>query len=441
MRKNLVVCLVCTSVGLVLGAVIGAVWHRQGVFPFPQLSQWRSDIVRARSAKSKIPGHWHKVRGGGGGQELTDEQRRMIEQLTSVGYLAGSQPAPQRKSITVYDRERAYEGVNLVVSGHAPEAILMDMEGRELHKWSSDASRVWPDFIPKKNKRHTFWRRAHLMDNGDLYAIFDGIGLIKLDKDSNPIWGVRNGAHHDLHVARDGRIYVLTRKAHIKETYNAKAPILEDFINVLDQDGNELEKISILDVIKNSHYAPLLTRLKRSGDILHSNTIELIEDDTSGAPAAFKKGRVLISVRQLDLVCVVDLEMKSVVWAETDFWRRQHQPTMLENGNMLVLDNKGFTRRSSVIEFDPAAREVRWRFGGVKEVSFYTPMSGSCQRLANGNTLIVESDPGRAFEVTPDKTIVWEFVSPHRAGEDNELIATLFDVVRFERDFAASWLE
>jgi hypothetical protein len=44
-------------------------------------------------------------------------------------------------------------------------------------------------------------------------------------------------------------------------------------------------------------------------------------------------------------------------------------------------------------------------------------------------------------EVTPDKTIVWEFVSPHRAGEDNELIATLFDVVRFERDFAASWLE
>jgi hypothetical protein len=61
--------------------------------------------------------------------------------------------------------------------------------------------------------------------------------------------------------------------------------------------------------------------------------------------------------------------------------------------------------------------------------------------LPNGNTLITEPDPSRAFEVTPEKDIVWEYVNPHRAGENNELIATLFDVVRFERDFAASWLE
>ena len=179
-----------------------------------------------------------------------------------------------------------------------------------------------------------------------------------MDKDSNPVWGAHNGAHHDLRVARDGRVYVLTRKAHVKETYNAKVPILEDFINVLDKDGNELERISILDVTENSDYAPLLPRLKRSGDILHSNTIELIEDEPSGAPPAFKKGRVLIPVRQLDLVCVVELETKSVVWAETDFWMRQHQPTILEDGMMLVLDNRGFKHKSSMIEFDPATREV-----------------------------------------------------------------------------------
>ena len=84
---------------------------------------------------------------------------------------------------------------------------------------------------------------------------------------------------------------MLTRKAHVKETYNAKVPILEDFINVLDKDGNELERISILDVTENSDYAPLLPRLKRSGDILHSNTIELIEDEPSGAPPAARRRR------------------------------------------------------------------------------------------------------------------------------------------------------
>jgi hypothetical protein len=30
-----------------------------------------------------------------------------------------------------------------------------------------------------------------------------------------------------------------------------------------------------------------------------------------------------------------------------------------------------------------------------------------CQRLANGNTLVVNSDGGEVFEVTPDREIVW----------------------------------
>jgi hypothetical protein len=57
------------------------------------------------------------------------------------------------------------------------------------------------------------------------------------------------------------------------------------------------------------------------------------------------------------------------------------------------------------------------------------------RRLPNGNTLIVESQAGRAIEVTPDQEIVWEFVHPHRAGPQDELIAQLFDVVRLPPDF------
>jgi hypothetical protein len=46
----------------------------------------------------------------------------------------------------------------------------------------------------------------------------------------------------------------------------------------------------------------------------------------------------------------------------------------------------------------------------------------------NDNALITESDNGRAFEVTPDGTIVWEFYNPHRAGAQDEFIAALFRV-------------
>jgi len=60
----------------------------------------------------------------------------------------------------------------------------------------------------------------------------------------------------------------------------------------------------------------------------------------------------------------------------------------------------------------------------------YSPEAGSCQRLPNGNTLITDSEKGRALEITAEKQPVWEFVSPHRAGTRGELVATLFEVVR-----------
>jgi hypothetical protein len=51
--------------------------------------------------------------------------------------------------------------------------------------------------------------------------------------------------------------------------------------------------------------------------------------------------------------------------------------------------------------------------------------------LQNGNTLITESEMARALEITPEGQVVWEFVNPHRAGEKQELVATLFEVIRY----------
>ena len=39
---------------------------------------------------------------------------------------------------------------------------------------------------------------------------------------------------------------------------------------------------------------------------------------------------------------------------------------------------------------------------------------------------------GRVIEVTRSGDIVWEFVNPHRAGEGDDLIASLLEVVRID---------
>jgi hypothetical protein len=93
-----------------------------------------------------------------------------------------------------------------------------------------------------------------------------------------------------------------------------------------------------------------------------------------------------------------------------------------------------------VIEFDAQTRGTLWEYSGERDGPFRSRSCGSVQRLPNGNTLIVESDNGRAFELTPDKRIVWEFVSPHRAGERGEYVATLFDLVRLPPDFPTGWI-
>ena len=424
-----------------VGVLIGMVWYYLYLFPIPQLAEWKSKAEERREAKTAIdlPGRWRRIDNPQEDQNaLTTEQKKMIKQLESMGYLSGSKPATQEGGVTQYDDQKAWKGMNLVTSAHRPEATLMDMEGNTLHTWSCTMEQAWPDFKPEvRSTGHTCWRRINLMENGDLLAIFEGVGIIKLDKNSNLIWSARNGAHHDLYVTENCYIWILKRKIHINPKYHEEKTILEDFVALLDRDGNTVKQFPILETLENTLFAPILNRLRPWGDITHSNTIELIEKD--GPLPVFKKGRLILSILLLDLI-FVDLD-KGAVWAETDLWTSQHQPTLLDNGHLLMFDNRGFQDKSRVIEFDPITKKIQWVYGGVEEDHFFTPTCGSCQRLPNGNTLITESDPGRAFEVTRDRTLVWEYLNPHRAGEQNELIATLYEVVRLTPDFPMEWLE
>jgi hypothetical protein len=402
------------------------------------------------------PGAWSPVRGG----VLEDEIERMraegldwkqvteeIKRLETIGYLAGTQAAPDEEGVTLHRAERAWAGLNLYVSGHDTEAVLMDMAGTRLHSWSCPFERAFPDAPPlppgEVEPFRDYFRRCWLGRDGTLLAIFEGHSLIALDRDSKLLWSFAGGAHHDIDVQPDGRIFVLSRTAHLLPRIHPSLPVLEDFVSELDADGRELRRVSVLEAFERSAHSALLERGPESGDLLHTNSVQVLDGRAAERVPAFAAGNVLISCRDIDTLAVIDLERGEVVWAATGTWKGQHEPTLLENGNVLFFDNHGDEGRgkSRVLELDPATLEIVWSYAGTADEELDSGTCSTAQRLPNGNTLITESENGRALEVEPDGTPVWEFVSPHHPPANRELIALLFDLIRLPPDHAQAWLE
>ena len=389
------------------------------------------------------PGRWHRAPAQPGveaapGPSPEDLERRMRE-LEALGYASGSQLAPGVSDVVRYDRERAQPGLNLYVSGHAPEAVLIDMDGRPLHRWALGFEALWAG-VPtgEAGPGAQYWRRAHPLPDGGLIVIQSGVGIAHLDRDSRVVWRRANGAHHDLDVRPDGTIYTLTRRACVDPRVHPSEPILEDFVVVLGPDGELRTELSLIDALDAGGHFERAFRL-RSGDVLHTNSIELLGAAASAVPG-LRAGHVLISMRENDLVAAVDLEAGRVVWVLEGSFRGQHDPQLLDDGSLLLFDNEGLGQRSRILALDPATGERLWSYGRSEATRFHSATCGAVQRLPNGNTLITESDRGRAFEIDADKRLVWEFVNPNRAGDEGEFIATLFELRRLPLDFGADWL-
>ncbi len=147
---------------------------------------------------------------------------------------------------------------------------------------------------------------------------------------------------------------------------------------------------------------------------------------------------VYLSCRNLNTIFKLDRADGHIIWrlgnggdfatdpeADVPWFLHQHDPEILPNGNILLYDN-GYTRRtvSRVVEYalDEEAWTARivWEYPGsdVDDV-WYTRIWGDADRLSNGNTLVTAGtrDEGsdqrsRIFEVTPDRTRVWEMWFP-----------------------------
>lgn len=392
--------------------VAGAVAAVAGVFPGPQ-------IGRAWQAAHALY------------LQQTDYQNVFRSDLWAPERTAGT-------GVTVHLPGRAQEGVTLYTSADSAAAYLIDMDGNVLHRWHRPFSTVWQPgrgIDDPQPDPFVYFRHAEVMSDGGLLALYEGVGdspygygMVRLDRESNVVWSYLGRAHHQFDVGPDGRIYVLTH-AFVDDELpllgHLERPRLEDFLVILSPEGEELQKIRLLPALSASPYRHIAYTVSgfALGDPLHANSVKVIGPEEAARFPYGEEGQVIMSFREAGGVFVLDPATGEMVWGTRGPWIGQHDADLLPNGHILLFDNyanfddaAGISR---VIEFDPRTMEIVWQYGGTAEAPLESRIRADQQRLANGNTLITESDGGRIVEVTPDGTIVWEFVNPVRGGDDD----------------------
>ena len=113
--------------------------------------------------------------------------------------------------------------------------------------------------------------------------------MIKIDKDSNLLWAYPAACHHDVYEMQDGRLFVLTREERVVPEIDADEVLWEDFIVVLDADGHELRKVSLLEAFRRSPFGIFLDRGLFLPDVFHTNTIEVLDGRLAAQCPAFRR--------------------------------------------------------------------------------------------------------------------------------------------------------
>jgi hypothetical protein len=379
-----------------------------------------------------------------------------IDELSALGYVDGTEPARPSKGVTKHDPLRVAPGLNLITSGHAPVALLMNLQGEVVHEWRAEFSEVFPDRPPLEStskRPRNYWRDALLLPNGELLVIWELFGLFKLDRDSRVLWSVAAPVHHDLQLDASGQIVHLEAERRQIDGIPG-APAIEDFIVVRDPSGKELRRVAMSDALRGADWPSLRRHFwnrssargypfqeRSRSDPFHTNSIWLLtstEADRLGPP--FRAGDALVSMAMLDTIAAVDIESGTARWWQQGPFGMQHEPRPTPDGAIVVFNNFEAANRSSVLVLDPRTRSVLRTYRGPAADPLHSRRSGRVQVLPNGNVLVVETDRGRALEVTKNDRVVWEYHSPYRVGTERDHVANLYGLERVG-SARLGWLE
>ena len=352
--------------------------------------------------------------------------------------------------VTINSIDKAYDGYTLITSMWQDTSgfKLVDMDGTEIHNWRVSYNEAFP--FDSTDIYLTDWdvgiHGSVLYPNGDIVFNFHSYGLVKIDKNSNILWKLKGNYHHSIYKDETGSLWIPGRKS-VNNLY-IKHPLLhppyhEDYICEISPDGELLKRVSLLDIFYKSGMESLLfadgtfATEKPANDITHLNDIDILGSEFASQFPLFNAGDIMVSMRNLNLIMILDAATFQIKWSMTGPYIKQHDPDFTPDGSILVFDNRSdysggvILGGSRILRIDPVNRTVNIAYQGDSENRFYTNIAGKQQLLSNGNILITEYDAGRVFEVTKTGEIVWTFINKY----DDDEVYSISDAIRIQKNY------
>lgn len=336
--------------------------------------------------------------------------------------------------LKIYKPEKSSPGFTLYPVEGGAKVQLLNMRGQIVHQWKTDAE------------------RARLLPDGNLLVVHGSkwgrnkkewadqrTRLREYNWDGEIVWEYHASdvVHHDAWRLDNGNTILLRRTL-------IPADMQERILDA-SRRGSDIRSDSILEVTPggeivwewHAHEQLDLNSCGKRGcdrlvgdadsadsakDWTHVNTAMPLPENHwfDLGDRRFRPGNLLFLPRNWWTAFVADKESKQIVWKYEGDYRGGlgggHEANMIPKGlpgagNILIFDNgSGVHKGSSIaLEINPSDNTIVWLY---EASDFHSRTRGSIQRLPNGNTLLSEDVTGRAFEVTPEKEIVWSYQGP-----------------------------
>ncbi len=376
--------------------------------------------------------------------------------VAGIAFLPAYEAIVGPTGVLLYDKENSYGGYTLISPMGSKTVYLIDIEGYVVHKWETE-------YNPGSH--------AKLLENGNLLrgavlqgapAPFGGAGglIQEIDWDGNVVWEYKlmdddHVQHHTFTRMPNGNTLILAWERVSMDAFIAKGrdpqkiPVTGpgfggnyqndfwvDFVREVNPAGETVWEWHVFNNVGpgpyqfDINYTLPDTMGGNSGiyDWTHFNAVEYIPENDL----------VLLNSRNFSEFYLIDHKTMKMVyrWGNPSAYGQGEPPSFLNNGDQKMFGNHNATylgrnrflifdngserpegNRSAVIEVDARTGAIVWEYTAPTSNSFYTARQGGAQRLPNGNTFITSSNSGHLFEVTEDKQVVWDFVSP-LTGQD-----------------------